>query len=244
MEKRVFVLSAHLDDAVLSASNRLMQPGTTLVTVFSGMPPDDVALTYWDRLTRASSSRERQRERLAEDDEAHRVLGCDSLRLGEQEEQYRSGPLDGERLAARIGDVIGRAAEVWIPAAIGGHNDHRAARDAALAAVEAAPERPEVHLYADLPYALWYGWPSWVTGREPRAYLDVDAWLDGELSYRGLDPRRMTRQAVELSPRARALKEAAMSAYRSQLPALSLDGSNPERLRNVLSHEVAWLLEP
>ncbi|MDX8050917.1 hypothetical protein SK571_16125 [Lentzea sp. BCCO 10_0798] len=241
---RAFVVSAHLDDAVLSASARLMRPGTTLVTVFTGMPPDGIPLTYWDRLTRAESSRHRQVERLAEDDEARGVLGCDTVRLGELEEQYRSAPVDAERLAARIGEAVAHAAEVWIPAGIGGHNDHLAARDAALAAVQAAPERPEVHLYADIPYALWHGWPCWVTGGEPGPYLDVDGWLDGELSSRGLDPDRMVREVHALPPQARALKEKAVAAYRSQLPALSLDGSNPLRLQNTLSHEVSWLLQP
>ena len=243
MGNNVFVLSAHLDDAVLSASAALMRPGVTLVTVFSGMPPEGLAPTYWDRLTRAESSRQRQVERLSEDDEARGVLGCATVRLDELEEQYRSGAVDVERLAARIGRVIEDAAEVWIPAAIGGHVDHQIARDAALAAIGVAARRPEVHVYADVPYVLWHGLPTWVTGEERPPYLDVDAWLDGELRYRGLDPGRLTREVVTLSPESRALKEKAVAAYRSQLPALSLDGSNPLRLRNALSHEISWLLE-
>lgn len=238
------VLSPHLDDAVLSASNRLTCTGTTVVTVFSGLPPDEITLTDWDRVTRASSSRERQRERLAEDDEAMSLFECASLRLDEPEEQYRTGQLDRERLAERLAGVIGPAAEVWAPAAIGGHPDHLAARDAALAAVAAVPERPQVYLYADIPYSLWYGWPAWVTGQEAVEYLDTGAWLDSELRRQGLDPDRMVPHVVELTPQARARKEKAVRAYRSQLPGLSLDGTHPSLWRNAHSHEVAWRLLP
>ena len=43
-----------------------------------------------------------------------------------------------------------------------------------------------VELYADLPYAVVYGWPHWVTGDPPDPHLDVDA-------YWGERPRRRPR---------------------------------------------------
>src|SRR6266567_3656892 len=62
----VVAVSPHLDDAALSASAALGRGGATVVTIFTALPPQDRPVTWWDRLTGATSSLERQRERLAE----------------------------------------------------------------------------------------------------------------------------------------------------------------------------------
>lgn len=242
----MIVLSAHLDDAVLSATTALTRYTATAVTVFSGPPPADVALTSWDRVTRAESSHERIRERLAEDDRAMAVLGCRNRRLDLPAAQYRFADLDFADLVSSLRREFEGEDDVWVPAAIGGHPDHLATRDAALAAVRELPERPEVTLYADVPYALRYGWPSWVDGREPRPYLSIDAWLDWELAERGLDSVALKPQVAELSPAERLLKADAVRAYRSQLPALCMedlgDPDSDELWGPALKYEVSWQL--
>ncbi len=242
----MIVLSAHLDDAVLSATTALTRYSATAVTVFSGPPPDGVALTRWDRVTRAESSHDRLRERLAEDDRAVSVLGCRTRRLDVPEAQYRVTELDFGDLVARLRREFEGEHEVWAPAGIGGHPDHIATRDAALAAVRELAERPDVTLYADVPYALRYGWPSWVDGREPRPYLNIDAWFDWELAERGLDAVDLKPQVAELQPAERLLKAAAVRAYRSQLPSLCMedlgDPDSGELWGPALKYEVAWRL--
>ena len=152
------VFSAHLDDGVLSASLRLARPATRLVTVFSAAPPDGLGDTDWGVLTRASSSAARHRERLAEDAAAAAVLGCATAYLDQPENAYRGGaPADLEAAADAVAPLLPGAAEVWVPAGIGGHPDHRAAREAVLNAVRRLSTPPPVYLYADLPYTIRHG---------------------------------------------------------------------------------------
>ncbi|HUH06431.1 MAG TPA: PIG-L family deacetylase [Egibacteraceae bacterium] len=242
MPTDVTVFSPHLDDGVLSASARLMQPGAQLVTVLSGGPPPDLDVTRWGRLTRAASMAQRHAERLAEDDRAVAILGCASVRLGEPEEEFRDAELDRERLIRRVEPLVEAAGQVWAPSAVGGNRDHRAVRDAVLSACRRVGREHEVFLFADLPYSIEYGWPEWVTGEANGEFLDADYWLHSELTGRGLDPEQMDAQVIELSPDDRARKEQAVLCYASQLPALGLGANEPARWRWVLSYELTWQL--
>ncbi|TYK53224.1 PIG-L family deacetylase [Actinomadura decatromicini] len=242
-EGAVRVFSPHLDDAVLSASVQLTRPHAEVVTVFAGAPPASVEHTEWGRLTRARSAAERHRERLAEDDAAMSMLGCARRRLDEPEDEFRTGELDLGRLADRLRAEIAGAAEIWIPAGIGGHPDHVALRRAVLAALDAAADRATpVHLYADLPYTISHGWPTWVTGAEPAEYLDPDRWVVDELVSNGVDPDALVGRAVRLAADERERKARAVGAYRSQLPALGLGPADPHRWTALLGHEAAWRL--
>jgi len=238
-DRYAVVFSPHLDDAVLSASVRLMSRAARVVTVFAGPPPDRIELTEWDRLTGARSSRERHLERLAEDQEAMALLGCASRRLDEPEAEYREGDLDFARLTALLRPLLVGAAEVWMPAAIGGHPDHIATRDAVLAALDGVRDH-RVFLYADLPYAIWYGWPTWVSGEAAPEFLDPDRWLVDELVKGGLAPARLKADVVELTPRMRERKGAAVRSYRTQLPALTIAPNDGYRWPMFLRYEVAW----
>jgi LmbE family N-acetylglucosaminyl deacetylase len=243
------VFSAHLDDGVLSASLRLARPSARLVTVFSAAPPDGLGVTEWDVLTRASSSAVRHRERLAEDAAAAAVLGCGTVYLDQPENSYRDGaPADLAAAAEAVAPLLPGAAEVWVPAGIGGHPDHRAAREAVLSAVRRLPAPPPVYLYADLPYTIRHGWPRWVSGEPGEAYLDPDiwldldpdAWLDLDLRERGLDPARLEPLVFHLTPAQQKLKAAAVACYPTQLAALEVVPDSGPRWTNLMSHEVVW----
>lgn len=242
MPADVMVFSPHLDDGVLSASARLMRPGARLVTVLSGGPPADLDVTRWGRLTRAASMVQRHAERLAEDDRAVAILGCSSARLDEPEEEFRDGELDRQQLVRRLEPLVEAAGQVWAPAAVGGNRDHRAVRDAVLAACRQVGREHDVILFADLPYSIPYGWPEWVTGVGNGEFLDVAEWLRSDLVGRGLDPEELDPQAVALSGEERARKERAVLCYATQLPALGLSPSDPLRWDSLLSHEVTWRL--
>ncbi len=85
----IVAISAHLDDAALSASASLAGRDATVLTVFAGMPPPEVELASWDELTGATSSARRQAERLAEDAEAMRLLSASGRYLDVLDSQYR-----------------------------------------------------------------------------------------------------------------------------------------------------------
>lgn len=234
------VVSAHLDDAALSASARIAAGEVTVVTVFTGLPPADLPTTWWDRLTGATNSRRRQIERLAEDVAAMGELTARSLHLDELEALYRdNSPPDLDRAVKRMTEQFAASAEVWLPAAIGGHRDHLAARDAGLRAALAAGHR-EVILYADFPYVIAYGWPSWVTGEPASSYLDAGFWLGDQLEAAGIDPKALLPSVTRLSPDQRAVKTAVIAAYRSQAAALGLSQDQLARDPAKLDYELSW----
>jgi LmbE family N-acetylglucosaminyl deacetylase len=235
----IVAVSPHLDDAALSASVLLGQGGATVVTIFTALPPPDQPVTWWDRLTGATSSLERQRERLAEDEQAMRLLSARGVHLDELEALYRDGEPDLDRAVERLSELLKDADEVWLPSAIGGHRDHAFAREAGLRAA-AATGRAEVMLYADFPYVIVYGWPTWVSGLPRGGYLDAGFWLADQLASSGLDHNGLVPVVTKLSPQQRAAKAAIITAYRTQASALRLTpeelGADPSKL----DFELAW----
>jgi LmbE family N-acetylglucosaminyl deacetylase len=236
------IIAPHLDDAALSVSNRLQRGGVLVATVFAGVPHAEAPLGAWDRLTGATSSRERQLERLAEDDAAMQLAGARAVRLDELDEQYRDGrAVDVGMLASRLDTLIDGVSEVWLPAGIG-HDDHLAAREAGVAAARRAGHR-EVVLYADFPHVVPYGWPAWVTGNPAEPYLNIDAWFSDEMRRRGLDPEHLSPEVVRLGTEGAEFKRRLIESYPSQLPALFLDAGHLERDPSLLGFEVLWHLD-
>jgi LmbE family N-acetylglucosaminyl deacetylase len=240
----IVAVSAHLDDAALSASAALSAAalsdgGATVATVFTALPAADRPASWWDRLTGATDSAVRQRARLAEDQAAMRLLSATAVHLGEPDAQYRAGDPDLGRAVERLTGLFAEAGEVWLPSAIGGHRDHEFAMDAGLRAAAAAGHR-EVTLYADFPYVIAYGWPAWVSGLPAPANLDAAFWLADQLAGAGLDPSRLTPVVTRLSTAQRELKVAVIAAYASQSGALRLTPHELSADPGKLDFEVAW----
>jgi LmbE family N-acetylglucosaminyl deacetylase len=231
------LFSPHLDDAVLSASRRLIAGNIHVVSVFTGAPPPETALTYWDRLTGATSCHARVLERWTEDDEAMKILNCETTRLGELDLQYRDGPLDNSKLECLIKQFTRNATEVWVPAGIAGHPDHIATREAVIATV---PADAVLYFYADIPYSLRFGWPSWVNGQEEPQHLDLSFWLSDELDSRGLSRHKLEPVVFNLDGELKRRKERASLCYRTQLPVLKLGPADAPRWHEFLTYELAW----
>ncbi|MFD9949577.1 PIG-L deacetylase family protein [Nonomuraea sp. NPDC059023] len=210
------VVSPHPDDAVLSCWGVLCEPDVRrVVTVFAGLPEPGTPLSAWDRLTRAADPRQRAAERHEEDRRALARADCVVMHLPFVGAVHRREPLDRRVLETTLKAAVGDAGTVYGPAAVGGHPDHVATRDAVLAV--SAGRR--VLLYADQPYAVRFGWPSWVTARPPRLDLDVDGWFGAQLEAMPwtLSSARVSR----LSRHAAAAKGEAVREYRSQFAALA-----------------------
>src|SRR5262245_1504842 len=151
----LLILSPHLDDAVLSAWCDL--PGAVVANLCTAVPPSG-AIGSFDRTKGAADGAAFMTQRLAEDRAALAMAEVGTrLELGFLDAQYRDGPLDPDAIRA----ALPSAERILAPAGLGGHPDHLAAREAALAT--GLP----VTLYADLPYAARVGWPAWVTGEAP-----------------------------------------------------------------------------
>jgi LmbE family N-acetylglucosaminyl deacetylase len=234
------LFSPHLDDAALSASCRLIAGSIRVVTIFAGTPPPETELSYYDRLTGATSSHARALERWAEDDKAMKILNVETSRLGELDQQYRGAPVDNSRLERLVEPFTQNATEVWVPAGIGGHPDHIATREAVTSTV---PAEAEVYIYADLPYSLLYGWPSWVNGEEEPQYLDVSFWLESELNSCGLNRRKLKPIPFKLDSGLKRRKEQAALCYRTQLPGMKLSPADDHRWQEFLTYELAWKID-
>lgn len=233
----VAVLSPHLDDAVLSAWSALRGPGEVrVVNVCSGLPATGL-LSPWDRLTGATDSRVRMLERLQEDRVALARAGREATALDFPEAQYRRGPLDSSSLRDALESVLDGVAEVWAPAGIGGHDDHVQVRDVALGVAMAGG--PGLKLYADLPYAVRYGWPGWVSAQDDDQYLVVDAW------WRRFLPADLDLPAAKHTLHAAGARRKlhALAAYRTQLP--GLNGGPLELLQRscIIRYEVSWSVQ-
>lgn len=239
----IVAVSPHLDDAALSASVRLSGVGATVLTVFAGMPASGLTVSLWDRVTGASSSRERLVERLAEDAAVMSLLSACGSYLDEREWQYRQAEAapDIDRLAGRIAEHLTSADEVWLPAAIGRHPDHVLARDAGLRAA-AAVGHDDVVLYADFPYVISYGWPSWVSRQPADPYLNPEIWLAEQFAAAGLDATVRSAEVIELNPAQRVAKTEIIAAYRTQASALGLTSAALARDPAKLDFELCWPL--
>jgi LmbE family N-acetylglucosaminyl deacetylase len=237
----VVVLSPHLDDAVLSCwsvltSDDHVQP----VNVF-GKPPPPGTLTRYDRICGARDSSEHVRERVAEDARALESAGRAPVNMPFLDRQYRR-PWQTPSLAdldRRLADAVPRVRELYAPAGLGfaPQPDHELVRRLAVASARAGIR---LWLYADLPYAVTFGWPQWVTRAEEYEHLHVDAlWEQLEQDVPGIGGIRSAR-VVRLPPDEAERKLAAMQEYRTQFAAL--DGGVTGLLRNPAIHgfEVFW----
>jgi hypothetical protein len=227
MGSRRVVLSPHLDDAVLSCWHLLAGGDTTVVTVFAGVPQSGTC-GWWDRLTGASDSPARVRERLDEDSKALALAAASSVRLDLLDEQYRTNgdvPTVAEALAEHVRD----ADAVYAPLGVILGLDHALVRDAALAL------RDDVRIYADHPHAGIWGLPDWVTGGGAATKLDVDAaWRQGMIDA-GLDPGALRPGVTTLEAQAFESKLAAVRLYRTQVEALEREAPLDQ-----LRWEVTW----
>ena len=206
--REVIVVSAHLDDAVLSCYGTL-SPAVTVVTVFAGFPPPGT-LGAWDAGGGAVDSRERIAERRVEDREALARSGAGLIHLDFHDVQYVTmgavEPTAADALQRALREQVGEATTVLAPSALSAmrrphwlrgrrYSDHRFVRDAVLAV------RPDATLYADLPYAL-----------NPRS--------GGFALPRDVDSRGYTEQRRQLEDGLVADKIASVRCYTTQLEQL------------------------
>lgn len=237
------VLSPHLDDAVLNCWSVLTGEGAVdVVNVFAAVPPRGT-LAHWDRLCRASDSADLFIERLAEDREALAIAGRRPLSLPFAADPYRTARTTPtlRSLDRALTAVVPAASRVLAPAVLGTvHPDHLVVRTYALAL---ASTGVRVELYADVPYAVQFGWPAWVTGMPPDPHLDPEvSWDASARRLPGLD--RIHARVVGLDDDGAAVKLQAMRTYRTQFPMLDRGPVGLLSTPAIHSYEVFWPVGP
>ena len=212
-----------------------------VVNVFAGIPDADLVLTDWDRMTGATDSRTRMWDRLREDERALSSVGRRATNLGFREKLARQRSPSIAALIAAAAESVPRASKVYAPVGIGGHVDHLLVRDMAC---ELWRGGVPLELYAELPYAVAYGWPSWVTGQMPGPQLLVDAQWEPYLVSAPWRRDWMKPRVAQLNEEKTAMKLNTLRTYKTQYPALT--GGVRDSLADplVLGFEVFWSLEP
>ena len=235
------VLSPHLDDAVFGCWSVLSGPGDVLVAnVFDGVPPAG-GVTLWELITGCTDSADAMRERRREDAAALALAGRSAVGLGLLDQQYGRRPPHPGELDAALAAAVPAASAVYAPAGIGGHADHVLV--AALALRLRAAGIP-VRLWADVPYAVEYGWPHWVTGAPRNPRVDPDPMWERFLHDLPCERGELVAEPQVLTDAQAAAKLEAMRTYASQFPAL--DGAPLGRLSHpqIHRHEVLWSVAP
>jgi len=233
---RAVILSPHLDDAVFSCWKLLTCDRGLVITICAGSPSDRTRPAYYDRLSGSSSPRERLRERREEDAAVLDAVGARYVHLDVLDAPYRRRRVAPLAIAEMVQELIPPGVSVVGPAGIGGHPDHLLMRQVALVLRERGSP---VSLYADLPHASRYGWPSWVSRERGNPYLDVDAYWERWLST--IPDRHLLASVVHvLEPGEQRRKLGAMRMYRTQFAAIEEGPSRRLSHPRRIGFEVAW----
>lgn len=214
---RVLAVSPHLDDAVLSAGAWLAaRPGSIVVTVFAGLPPNAERLTEWDAACGLRTGDDVVSLRRAEDLRALEYLDATPRWLDFVDHQYTSERPPIDDIADAIRAIADNADVDTLAMPLGFmHADHQRTYDACLRLLEKEPNLAEHWVaWADVPY------------RARRPDL-LDDRLDS-LRVRGILADQDT--LIESCD----VKRAAVAEYRSQLRALGAatrdDVERPEQI--------------
>jgi hypothetical protein len=278
LRARTVVCSPHFDDAVLNCWSVIdRDESCAVVNVFTGAPREGFT-SWYDQLSGASSSAAHMRQRSIEDRDALAVAGKTPVDLGLLEVQYRlrQSPLlhtmfrrvpllrfamlripflrralyttpapAAEQIAQAIAQAVPGVSSLCVPAGIGGHRDHLIVREAGALL---ASRGVTVRLYADLPYAVRYGWPAWIGAPDgartnDRATAFWARYLEALRQQVG-DPVKQAR-VVRLAPDERARKAQAVRRYATQVGSLNA-GRTRGRLDedSTFAYEVYWELQP
>ena len=205
-------VSPHYDDAVFSCGNFLAgRPGSTVITVFGGVPSDAELLTDWDRRCGFDRSCHAMRERTMENRRALFALHAKALEFDFLDSQYTGeADIDDVQLVDTLFRVVAQlqSDNVFMPLGLF-HGDHIRLSDALMAICGFFPDI-QWFAYEDIPYRKQVGL---VQERLSLLYI-----------------QGVSMSPVNLQCPATRQKAAAVSAYRSQLVGLG-PGSKPSILR-------------
>ncbi|MEW6704722.1 MAG: PIG-L family deacetylase [Pseudomonadota bacterium] len=217
---RSVVVSTHLDDAVFSCGRILAaHPGSTVVTVFAGIPDRHVPASDWDRRCGFGSAAQAVAQRREEDRIALSLLEARAVWLNFLDGAYATSPAPGE-VARSLQQVLLELAPDTVLFPLGlFHSDHLLVHEGCAEAVRALPDA-RVLVYED---ALYRGLKGLLQQR-------LMALAQGGVC---LTPLRLK---IEGSA---ALKAHAVQAYESQLR-----GFGPRGHDDTEAPERCWCYEP
>lgn len=259
-DRSFLILSPHLDDAVISTWHVLSSSyDVRVVSVFAGIPQEGFVTTL-DRLGGASESASRVRQRRRDDEAALAMVGRSPVHLDMFDAQYRAHSIphlreaierdpanfmaltSAERTLRIAPQDLRREVEPFLDAdiiyastGIGRNPDHR---DLARLGVALAAEGREVRLFADFPYVLRYGLPSWLTGKSnPRG----DAYVEEALRLL-TEEVGFERHVVRLAPTDVDRKIAAAKRYETEFAPANIEFGGAMEDPDAMRYEAYWIV--
>lgn len=177
---RVAVLSAHLDDGVLSLGASIRDAvhsgnQVAIVTVFAGDPHSTKPAGRWDARTGFATAGEAVTVRREEDRKACGRLGAEAVWLPYVDGDYGGSRSDDE-ISARLTEALLPYDAVLVPGRPLLHPDHLWL---ARCVNENGIGHARIGFYAELPYDLWGDSTSRVTPKGPEI---PDAWISPPVS--------------------------------------------------------------
>lgn len=156
---KVLVISAHLDDAILSAGQFIAGRGDVdVLTVFAGIPEDRELLTAYDAYCGFHTSRDAMVVRREEDSEACAILNATAYHSSRLDSQYTDKG-DYVGLANELREFISAGDYEYVVGPLGlRHPDH-----VKLADVLIGLKLKNLYLYEDLPHRVTH--PEYVFER-------------------------------------------------------------------------------
>ena len=236
---RLVIVSPHLDDAVLGCASLMMaNPGTTVVTVFAGNPPEyPKSMRYWDVQGGFGPDDDVMAVRRAEDRRALAVLDAVPHHLDFVEHTYNDGdrPVAPDVIAPALVAAILEHGPTAVVAPFGLANpDHDVTHQAAMLVRERlVHESPGTEIawfcYEDCGYKHIPGMLAWRVSR----LFTRDLWPTPACPPVANDPAR---------------KRAAVDCYPTQLLALEddwqigakLDAPAPEQIWRLAPRPTGW----
>ncbi len=207
------ILSPHLDDAVINCWHLITDPDSTLLNVFSGIPPKGTH-AWWDRMCREADSHKMVQIRLSENAAAVSISGNTNPQqfLNLLDKQYRGSGNDPmvNDLADQIEAFIPKAATIFAPLALSRifrHPDHVLVR---LAALELHRRNYQVQFYPDQPYMTLPYKPRQLKLKH------IQALAERVIGF------KLIAQIVPLSQEQLEFKRKAMKTYDSQYTLLNI----------------------
>ncbi len=221
---RTLVVSAHLDDGILSCGEFLSASrNATVLTVFAGMPGDVGVLTDYDRQCGFASAGQAMHTRREEDRRALSMIGAGIAHLAFKDSQYERLPDVEDMAQVLTGALIHPQWDTVVMPMGLFHCDHERVSDACMRVARHALASPSKQwiLYEDVPYRRRLG-----VMQQRLAALMGRGWI--------LAPVALETDAHGTSGSETAdLKRKALACYASQLATLGLshggDQQAPER---------------
>ena len=140
-QERIAVISPHLDDGVFSCGQLLaLHPGSTVITVFTGVPKPASMRTEWDKRCGFASAEDAMAQRRQEDRRALTMLRAQPVWMDFIDSQYGDEPVCANDIAVSLRLVLRGLGPVPVLLPMGMfHGDHLLVHRACMKALAALP---------------------------------------------------------------------------------------------------------